>query len=324
MCIATDDAGNVLTTENAGAPKPVWRLANLESGDLTDISCPSRQFCAALDAGGDVFWSRRPFAGLRYWHESAVGQPVGGEICADCRAISCPSASFCVAIGAGYGYAPGTLYTTGDPTGGPGSWQSAPVDETPYDCFTHDYVFQCLYSGLTDVSCASPSLCVVVYDRANGSVSTDPAGGSGAWTGVDVEGLQLGPLSSVDCPSVSLCLATDNTGQILSTSDPTSTEPWASALVDPRAEMDSVSCPSASFCVAVDSLGRAAVSTQPTSPFAWKLTDLGTRTSLTDVSCSSPSLCVAVDRIGRVVVGQVPHPPAKRHKKHKRRHRRRR
>jgi hypothetical protein len=58
-------------------------------------------------------------------------------------------------------------------------------------------------------------------------VSTDPA--SGTWTHVDVGS----PLLSISCPSTSLCVATDGSGDVVVSTDPSA---GASAWVPTRLE----------------------------------------------------------------------------------------
>lgn len=92
---------------------------------------------------------------------------------------------------------------------------------------------------LFDISCPSASLCVAT--DLNGDVlnSTNPAGGTGAWT--DIGSLGIFQLS---CPS------TDTAGDILSSAQPTGgTFRWNADQVDGSTQISSVSCP-ATTCLA--------------------------------------------------------------------------
>lgn len=121
-----------------------------------------------------------------------------------------------------------------------------------------------------------------------------------------------GPLTDVSCPSVSLCVAVDYVGNVLTTRNPTrSASAWAVTNIDPSANaggsgLDGLSCPSVSFCIAVDSYaGYVLRSRNPTGGrSAWNITQLGV--GLSRVSCASVSFCVAIDSLnpgGDVVSG---------------------
>jgi hypothetical protein len=82
--------------------------------------------------------------------------------------------------------------------------------------------------ALSAVSCPSGSLCVGVDYWGNVVTATDPTGGASAWTvaPVDPNGPALGfvdqpSLTGVSCPSVSLCVAVDRAGNVLTSANPT-------------------------------------------------------------------------------------------------------
>jgi hypothetical protein len=111
------------------------------------------------------------------------------------------------------------------------------------------------------------------------------------------------PLSSVSCPSESLCVAVDREGNALSTGSPTSPgASWTRVSIDPGQQLASVSCPSANLCVAVDRHGRAFTTNQPLGG-GWSERAIEGSAALTGVSCPTESLCAAVDEAGNVFVG---------------------
>jgi hypothetical protein len=117
-------------------------------------------------------------------------------------------------------------------------------------------------------------------------------------------------LSSVSCPSESLCVAVDREGNALSTGTPTSPViPWTLTGHDPLAELSSVSCPTVGLCVAVDRHGDAFTSTHPLTG-GWSASSIDSGRALTAVSCPSETLCVAVDASGNVLTSSVPGSPA--------------
>jgi hypothetical protein len=124
----------------------------------------------------------------------------------------------------------------------------------------------------------------------------------------DVDGSD--ELNSVSCPASGLCVAVDNGGNVVTSTNPTG---WASAWtvtdVDGSNLLFGVSCPSIGLCVAVDWSGNVVTSTNPTGgASAWTAADdvSGGTNSLSGVSCPSIGLCVAVDNAGNVVTSTNP------------------
>jgi hypothetical protein len=124
--------------------------------------------------------------------------------------VSCPSVSLCVAT-----TNTGEIFTSANPTGGANAWTETAVDPGGF---------------LSAVSCPSVSLCVAGGSDAagysNGEIltTTRPGGGAGAWTKTTVDpGMTYHPVgvAALVCPSVSLCVAGDNSGHILTSIDPT-------------------------------------------------------------------------------------------------------
>jgi hypothetical protein len=63
-------------------------------------------------------------------------------------------------------------------------------------------------------------------------------------------------LEAIDCPSRSLCVATDSTGDVLVSTNPGAPQPrWQRTHVDGRGTIAAISCPSNSLCIAVDTRG---------------------------------------------------------------------
>jgi hypothetical protein len=80
------------------------------------------------------------------------------------------------------------------------------------------------------ISCASPSLCVAF--GTDGQLWTSTAPGTASWTQTF---LKDSDLQAIDCPSVSSCLVTDETGHLITTSDPTGgASAWTYSLIDPN------------------------------------------------------------------------------------------
>jgi hypothetical protein len=107
-------------------------------------------------------------------------------------------------------------------------------------------------------------------------------------------------LEGLSCPSAHLCVATDSTGDVLSSTNPSGgASAWVSHHVDQGADIHAVSCPSVELCVAVDNAGNVVTSTNPADPQAtWTTTNVDGSATLVGISCPSIALCVAVDDQG--------------------------
>jgi hypothetical protein len=158
------------------------------------------------------------------------------------------------------------------------------------------------------VSCPSESLCVALNYHGDVVTSTDPTGGTGAWTPAHIAA--DGTLAShISCPTVDLCvLVGGDRGAVFTSTDPTGgSAAWISARIDGN-QLNSVSCASATLCVAVDSNGNVVTSTNPTGgASAWTVVNVAASQPITDVSCASgTTTCVAVDEAQHVITSTNP------------------
>ena len=102
------------------------------------------------------------------------------------------------------------------------------------------------------------------------------------------------------CPSVSLCVAVDGSGDVYFSTDPARSGPWNDIKLAGFAppSLNYLSCPSSGFCVAVGT--DVSVSTDPTGgSAAWAYQGLsnllyGYQLNLGPISCASAALCVSV------------------------------
>jgi Alpha galactosidase A/Alpha galactosidase C-terminal beta sandwich domain len=113
--------------------------------------------------------------------------------------------------------------------------------------------------------------------------------------------------SGVSCASESSCVAIDDRGNVLNTSDPTASHPsWSIVAKDEGKPLDAVSCTQGGPCIAVDDRGDALLSSG-SGASAWSPpAPISGGSPLTGVSCASASLCVAVDEAGDVLVSSSP------------------
>jgi len=187
--------------------------------------------------------------------------------------------------------------------------------------------YAALVSDSYDEHYGGDSQSVSVFDLRTGKESgfggeaTGCAGLDAACTGIDqvavgADGVSAvhvngGPLTSgsdplqVVCGSPSLCLATNNFGDVLSSTSPTQT-PWSAVT---GASMNSGgagggSCPSVSLCVLV--AGPSIFSSTNPTGGAWTTTQLAGLPDFLNVDCPTTSLCVATTLHGQVVVSTNP------------------
>ncbi len=112
----------------------------------------------------------------------------------------------------------------------------------------------------------------------------------------------IAPIPSISCLPSSLCVAVDDVGNVLTSTNPTGgASAWTyPAFVDDPPNVESthtVSCTASPslLCAAVDQEGHVVTSTDPTDAETWHVESLpGSFDIPWGISCASSSLCVAV------------------------------
>jgi hypothetical protein len=121
---------------------------------------------------------------------------------------------------------------------------------------------------------------------------------------VRVEPAKDGGLSAISCPNLQLCVAGDQSGDVVTSTKPPSGSWSAAAKVDTAGPITGLSCPTTTFCGAVDQAGAFIWSTTPTRGTKhWShpvridstMAVGGGYAGLVAISCPSAKLCVAVD-----------------------------
>ena len=150
--------------------------------------------------------------------------------------------------------------------------------------------------GLT---AAPPSVGVI-------ATSTSPTGGPGAW-----HAIQLGaPISTVSCPTASLCVAVDIHDNVLTSTNPAGgPSAWTIAPLPAAdaefAALPSIDCPSSTLCVEAGAAhgGVIQVSSDPAGGAAtWTATTPGAFGNVGEVSCPTSTMC-AIANVGFVNPG---------------------
>jgi hypothetical protein len=355
LCAAIDASGNVVTSTDPGGAD-TWNVAHVDSNTTNcgypvvpcqarflGVSCVSISWCLAWDEAGYVLTSTAPTIGAAGWSNTKIIDPMNDRL----RAVSCPSASLCVAVGG-----QGDVFTSTTPAGSRDAWHSALVDSgpcplgansgTPTVPLCHDKSLGTGPPGprwLLAISCPSVALCVAGDAEGNVLTSTDPTGGPGAWkvTYVDHE-IEAGSMAvddqaeliSIACPSVSLCIASDGAGNVLTSKDPTGgASAWTLRRVvhvesAPPTALEDLSCPSTMRCLGLyrhgtdyadvnyDAFGEGSwnpVSIDgvkpPPSVSCPSSSPLCVTADATGISCPSTQLCVAVDEAGNAIIGEA-------------------
>lgn len=321
FCVAADMSGNVVTSADPTGGASGWTAAHVDSGDcgpracyFTHISCPSSSFCAAVDeATGVLFTSTDPGAGAAGWKSVKITRN-------QLTAVSCPSVSLCVAVD----YS-GVAHTSTNPTGDADSWSTATIDSGACVIWCRSINKGPPERQLDALSCPSVSFCVAGDWEGDVVTSTDPTGGSSAWTASyvdpDEEGVHGGsiqaPVSNISCASTSLCAASDGTGGLVTSSNPAGgTSAWQRSRAVPATGGQggggfwSLSCPSAWLCAALyrsswSAPSEVALTRRLRGGTEWERVAADQRSDLSAISCPSELLCVVGTSNGSIVVGHA-------------------
>lgn len=282
-----------------------WRLAQLPMPDpdihskLLGISCPSVDFCVAVGEFSVVATSRNPGGGASTWNMRRldIRQPSPTEPGLGLRStlysISCPSEHLCVAT-----TFDGFIASSTDPAGGADAWRVADVDGSGRD--TH----------LMSISCPSVDLCVAVsgerYTAGKILTSTDPTGGSSAWSELQMD--EALDFRGVSCGTPRLCVAVAENGRMLVSSNPTGdASAWREIQPGGPGDMRGVSCAAQVLCVAGNFGGNLLASAQPLAGVStWTSRNGGGSVLVTGASCLSSGECLAVDNNGDVMTSRDP------------------
>ena len=291
FCAAFDGSDRVEITDDPGAASPTWTpSAVLDSGSgayLAAISCADAGLCVVVDSQNRELYSTNPTAPTPTW-----SSPVAlGDGASYVYSLDCPADNLCVATDSN-----NDALVSQDPNSS-SMWTKVSAE----------------YGAL---SCAGTSMCMIVQDSevvtghryvkvltdltaATPTVTSDP-------NPIDTSSAP----SAVACPSTTLCVVGDDSGNVLVSSDPENANPTFSSphAVDPNKDITALSCPSASLCVAGDEDGLAAMTTDPAdTSAAWPTAQVfGIFNEIDAISCASGVLCAAGDNLGNVSIGVAP------------------
>jgi hypothetical protein len=306
FCAAVDWDKIVTSTDPTGGAS-AWTVTSAPVDWLTSISCPSANLCVVGTDGDDqgLLTSTDPTGGTSAWTFSSM---YGDYF----TSMSCPSVNLCVAL------VSSGVWTSSDPAGGASTWTATVSDlGSP----TGDF---------SELSCPTTMFCAAVDTHGNAVTSTNPVDPA-AWSAlenIDPPDSQLGglvpQLLSISCPSATFCMAADDLGNVVYSTNPAGgagdwTASDLNSVLDSAEQAHSwltaLDCLSATSCIGLDQSGDEATSTDPTGgPTSWTVTTSPlVPYAMEGISCPTTSLCVAVDGVsentgspGAVVVSTDP------------------
>lgn len=124
------------------------------------------------------------------------------------------------------------------------------------------------------------------------------AAGFAGWHAYDTPRQPESDLGSLSCPSASLCVGSDSSGDLLISTDPAGGRSAWTALPPAlhSAWPGHVSCPTVSFCLGTDTSGHIITSTDPAGGArAWQVLPGNPALFSAGISCATPTLCAAIN-----------------------------
>jgi hypothetical protein len=288
-CLALDSAGNIVTSTGNGlgpaapsawtAPYPIGLTGN--GATFTAISCPGGlSFCAAFDSSGNVFYSSDPLNQPPTWKTYAAlneifgGNTGTGENTDQADALACAppnpgqsAPAFCLVADTHGNLAYTTEITSARNEFGGLTWSPPYSADPSWD--------ENEPTAITSISCPSASLCLGTDKLGNIIESTNPvqqAQNGEQWTvlnSIDAgAGSQNGSpgVRGISCPSTTLCVAVDGSGNILYTESPAAAVQGGWTVVsslNPEGGITGISCPTTTECVITDQGGDIQYGTAP-------------------------------------------------------------
>jgi hypothetical protein len=261
------------------------------------LACPGPSLCVAADHGGNIIqWTRLSSGTVGSGSLQAIdpGNPITG--------IACPSMALCVAVDAA-----GNILTSNDPAGPSSSWQTTHLANSTF----------------TGVSCPSTRLCVASAMGGNIAASDNPGAGGSTWSVSQIDPSETyecfhyggagancaASLVAVACGSVTYCVAVDDAGNVLSSSNPTEgPSGWSGNTSGSLPEDESyngVACPSSGSCFLTDSYSGDIATLRGSAGFPAVAAHLFAGQAA-GLACQSASFCVAYDNSGSLFDSNAP------------------
>jgi hypothetical protein len=214
LCLAYDADGNIASSTNPTAGASTWTFVHADSAvpsdcghyypgydcepRIDDISCQSTSLCLAGDGEGNVLTSVNPASPNATWTMKNL-DPASPSF--ESLQVACPLIVLCVAK-RDYG---STAWSTDARGAGASAWT---VDASPAG------------DGLISMTCPSATFCGYYSNEtsvARVATTTNPMSDPTRWTTTKVD---TSDLTTLACPSASLCVAADSTGNAIAGAEP--------------------------------------------------------------------------------------------------------
>lgn len=263
--------GSPVPTPGASSPSPAvsplpqgWsggQSVDNNGSYLTSVSCPTQNFCMAVDNGGNSGTYAYAYSNGTWSNGTAVDSQSDGFI-----QVSCASADFCAAISTTEAY----MYSEG-------SWTSDSfpgVDNT--------------VQALTAVSCPLVGYCFATSNNDYYIYS------NGKWgPGISLE--QQNDLTSLSCATTTFCMAGDNAGNVYEYSGGSWSGPTQTGADE---QIGGITCPTATFCMVIAPGNTVYIYADGSWSNNQLYGADGGAANLNAISCASASFCVATGDYG--------------------------
>ncbi|MBX7188314.1 MAG: hypothetical protein K1X27_01835 [Solirubrobacterales bacterium] len=272
-----------LVSTDPTSSEPHWapeQIFNQPGENIDAISCVSASLCVAVTSLGKALISTNPTAASPVWTTYTVAANQYLD------AVSCPTTGLCVTKAGGGGQ----VFTSTNPTSSSVTWRTKNL-EVGYP-----------NEALTDVTCASESLCAATTTNGSFRVTTNPTATNPLWSKTFASD-SFGFGAAVTCTSVSLCAVVDGVGGLHITRNPTEPTPgWSEH--DPGygsllSRSGSITCPSNNACMAFGANGKDfyPLTGLSTDSAGWTASDIWNDHHLPtgNPSCPSTTFCATVD-----------------------------
>jgi hypothetical protein len=298
LCVAVDNAGNVVSTQQPDVPGSPWSSAHVSDHPLYAVDCPAVTLCVAVGKAGTLLWSSEPWGPAASWNSAVIdeGRSLTG--------VDCASVDLCVAIDGS-----GQVLHSSEPLAGGGSWNADQIAGE---------------GDLLDIACASSELCMTLAGERP-VVSTDPLGGPQTWEWVPYEVGQR-----VSCPSPALCVGVNFPNKVAWSNDPAGDDTtWRAKTVEALNGLEDIGCAADWLCVATTYAGNGSSGNVLVAPLPlgsssnWVADNVYGKAIVppdhilslyeplsSGVSCVPEGLCVVVDRGGYAMMARPALPPA--------------
>ena len=279
-CYAVDEVygidftvSHILTTSNPTESGSNWTdLISEGETVILGLSCPTLTLCVADDTLGQVLVSTEPASPSSWTAVEATAVDVNYFYPVD-GSVSCTADAFCA-----FGGDIGNIWTSNEPSG---SWTADELADT---------------NGLViSMFCRSATECVGGDSNGGLAASDTP---TGTWA-TDFADPDRG-LTGISCTKEEFCLAINQQGGAVSSSNATSEHPtWTPSPIDADNDYSvAVSCAGKTLCAAINQEGDVVTSVTPATG-GWSAAPIAERSglvgSLAAISCPSATLCVAVE-----------------------------